>query len=451
MKSRTVKKLSIIAILSVVFMFNSYSFNFFVKAEEIPPIDEDDVVIITEDENEVEEIVEDITNDKKIEDEYEDMQDKVLNEEMNVDITSSENSEKLDDATTIIADASEIIDNESYKEELQEELEEGKRVFIYGDIQADEYKDILDVEELSVDAGDGGEFLFGLTTEELNEKAKEDGKQAVIRENKENNEEEETESEFVSHVIGYTLDDSKELQYVDVTIHNFDEEGNPIPNTEESILKTTMDIQSEIMDSEQEKHEEVQEQEVAFFPFLKENKVAAENVRVLNKYNLNTYAKRLGVLVAEITTDYHLYKETSDQDKIYDFFTLEPVTQIQSYKGIWSNSLFVDIDIPYDTDELDSWSPKGDQGGKSFNVGLSYPFSIAISMDFGESLTIDDQSSTKLDYARWLMKDHITELNTNISGETFTPVAGWASKGTLATVGLTVTGKFSNYITFLNP
>lgn len=449
-KERNFKKIGIISVLTAILLFSSYSINFIVKAEEVPPVDEDNVVIISEDEHKVKEIVEDITKDKKIEAEYEDIQDKVVSNEINIDITASEDSPKLEDSSTIIADATEIKENKSYKEELQEGLEEGKRVILYGDIKADEYKEILDVEELSVDDKDGGEYLFGLTKEELNQKAKEEGKDAVIRADKDSLE--DTDSEYVSHIIGYTLDDNKEMQYVETTVHNFDENGNPIPNTEESLIKSAMNIQTNIIDSEQEKYNDaIQEQEeVAFLPFLKDNKVSAANKRVLNVYGkkaLTAEAKRLGVLVGEIHTDYHLYKETDDDDKKYDFFTLKPITQIDSYKGFWAKSLSVDIDIPYDSDHLDSWSPMGDKGGKSFNVGLSYPFAISLAMDFGESLTIDDQSSLKYDYARWLLKDHITEINTNISGETFNPVAGWASTGTMATVGLTVEGKFDNYIT----
>ncbi|MGG0287323.1 hypothetical protein ABEY41_19895 [Peribacillus butanolivorans] len=51
------------------------------------------------------------------------------------------------------------------------------------------------------------------------------------------------------------------------------------------------------------------------------------------------------------------------------------------------------------------------------------------------------------DYARWQLNDGATDLNRNISGKTFNPAADWASTGTYARAGLTVVGKFDNYIT----
>ena len=461
-----------IVILSLAFLFSNYSINFFVKAEETKETtndssDEKNMIIISDNQTKTENAVDRII-DKNKDPAFEEVQDKVKNNEMDVSVVSSNSSPELEQTNSVAADVSIIKENESHREFLKDELEDGKRVILYGDVQPEEYKEILDLDEISVEEKEG-KLEFGLNEEEMQEKAIENGKEETKTDSYQPNDLENSfdknveeaveggendpdkeifeaeESEFTSHVIGYTLDKSQELQFVDVSINNFDEYGNPIPNTNEMMLQEVMNTQSEIISAEEENNEE--DASNLSVSFISKNTAKAESERIKNRYDLVEKGYRLGLLVARMDTDWHLYKQDNEKSKKYDYFTLKPVTQIKSYKGIWARSIYTNIDIPSDADQLDDWAPMGDRGASSIGVTLGYPFSVGVSMNFGENLKIDDQSSLAHDYARWKVNDGPTDLNKNISGTTFKPAAGWASTGTYAKVGLTVIGKFDNYIT----
>ena len=429
-------KICLILMLSVIIIFSSYTVNFVAKADE--PVNlslENNLVIITKDsvnlEKKLNKIIKNNTDFKKVQNQ--------IDNRMNINVVKSTENIKFNNLTTVAANVSEVKENNSYKNFLKKELKNGKRVILFGDVQPEEYKEILALDELSVKDKQGIKLQFGLTEDEVNYMLIENKKPKIT--DKEFFE--SVDSKFTNHVISYTLDNNKELQFIDVSINNFDEDGSPIPNTNEIILQEVLDTQSEITNAENNKYQEEKET----FSFLTKNTASAENVRILDKYNIVQKGYCLGALVARMDTDYHLYKQNSDQNKKYDYFTLKPITQITSYKGLWARSLFVDIDIPADSDHLDTWSPQGDKGGSSFGISLAFPYSISFNMDFSESLRIDDRSSLGYDYARWNLTDNSTDLVRNISGNTFSSVAGWASTGSYATAGLTVRGEFDNYIT----
>ncbi|MFA1712320.1 hypothetical protein ACDX66_11440 [Peribacillus frigoritolerans] len=452
-KTKKILKGSFVVILSLLFFFSSYSVNFFAKANDRKETtnessEEKNIVIIADDETSTEETVNTVVEENS-DPEFEDIQDKVDNNELNVSVVSPDNKKDFEKSNSIAADAAVVEGNKLYKDFLKAEIEGGKRVFLYGDVQSEDYKEILDLDKLSVKENNG-QLEFGLSEEELNKKAIENGKEVVDvkpsdYEGNEKGSLDAADSEYTSHVIGYTIDKNQELQYVDVSINNFDENGNSIPNTNEMLLQEVLNTQSEIIDMENEINQEKNTTDAS--TFITNNKVQAESVRVKNKYDIVEKGYRLGILVARMDTDWHLYKQNSEKSKKYDYFTLKPVTQVTSYKGIWARSIYTDIDIPADTDHLDDWGPMGDRGAPAVNLTLGYPFSVGISMNFGENLQIDDRSSLAYDYARWQINDGATDLNRNISGKTFNPAAGWASTGTYARAGLTVIGKFDNYIT----
>ncbi|WP_285767260.1 hypothetical protein [Peribacillus sp. SI8-4] len=429
-KTKKILKGSLVVTLSLLFFFSSYSVNFFAKAndrkETINDLSEEkNIVIITDNETSTEETVNTVV-EENIDPEFKDIQDKVDNTELNVSVVSPENKRDLEKSSTIAADVAVVEGNDLYKDFLKAELEGGKRVFLYGDVQAEEYKEIFELDELAVKENNG-QLEFGLSEEELNKKAIENGKEVVDEKltDDEGNEKgslDAAESKYTSHVIGYTIDNNQKLQYVDVSINNFDENGNSIPNTKGMVLQEVLNTQTEIIDSENEPNQE--NNTTAASTFITTNKVQAANVRVKNKYNIVEKGYRLGLLVARMDTDWHLYKQNSEKSKKYDYFTLKPITQVTSYKGLWARSIYTDIDIPADTDHLDDWGPMGDQGTSSVSMSLGYPFSVGISMDFGENLQIDDRSSLAYDYARWQLNDGAMDLNRNISGKTFNPAAG---------------------------
>lgn len=426
-------KIACVLLLSSSLTFNNYSLMFGAKAETVGSDSANSQIVILTKDATVDRTIEQFEEQNK-DTALTEVQEKLENKDIQVDVTASPKDTAFDEDVSVFADATEVEANSQYQKVLKQELNDGNRVFLYGDVSAEEYKDILDLDKITVDNESEGNLEFGSSDEEIKSNIAEDKNSKVT----EDDFFEDTDSKFTSHIIGYTLDDSKELQFIDVSVNNFDANGKSIPNSESVLMQEVMSTQSEIVELPDENDKT---------SFVGIKKAHATNVRVKDTYNLVAKGYRLGLLVARMDTDYHLYKQNSDGNKKYDYFTLKPVTQVHSYKGIWAGSILTDIDVPSDSDHLDTWAPMGDRGGAKMSVSLGFPFNISAGMSFSESLVLDDQSSLAYDYARWKIKDSAIELNQNISGTTFTPVAGWASTGTYATVGLKVVGSFSNYIT----
>ncbi|MBC2306066.1 hypothetical protein [Listeria booriae] len=439
-KREKASKIACVGLLASALTFNNYSIMFDAKADTVSNSSANSQVVILTKDATVDRTIEQFEDQNK-DAALTDVQEKLENKEIQVDVTDSSKDTVFDEDTSIFADATEVEGNSQYQKVLKQELNDGNRVFLYGDVSAEEYKDILGLDKITVDNDSAGDLEFGSSNDEIKSNIAEDKNSKV----KEDEFFKDTESKFTSHIIGYTLDDSKELQFIDISVNNFDGDGKSIPNSESMLMQEVMSTQSEILDAENEHLADEAENNKTSMIGVK--KAHATNVRVKDTYNLVAKGYRLGLLVARMDTDYHLYKQNSDGNKKYDYFTLKPVTQVHSYKGIWAGSILTDIDVPSDSDHLDTWAPMGDRGGAKMSVSLGFPFNISAGMSFSESLVLDDRSSLAYDYARWQIKDSAIELNQNISGTTFNPVAGWASTGTYATVGLKVVGSFSNYIT----
>jgi hypothetical protein len=95
-----------------------------------------------------------------------------------------------------------------------------------------------------------------------------------------------------------------------------------------------------------------------------------------------------------------------------------------------------DIEIPYDSDHLQKWSPEGESSKATYTVPLAAPFLLSWEMTWSDDVAIDDQSSLAYDYGRWVGTDG--DLNQQL----FKPGAGWASTGTLASATIRNFGKF---------
>ncbi|MFS0765724.1 hypothetical protein [Peribacillus phoenicis] len=229
-KTKKILKGSFVVLLSLLFFFSSYSVNFFAKANDRKEntnesSEEKNIVIFADDETSTEETVNTVVEENS-DPEFEDIRDKVDNNELNVSVVSPDNKRDFEKSNSIAADAAVVEGNKLYKDFLKAEIEGGKRVFLYGDVQAEDYKEILDLDKLSVKENNG-QLEFGLSEEELNKKAIENGKEFVDEKPSDDEVNEKgtldaADSEYTSHVIGYTIDKSQELQFVDVSINNFE-------------------------------------------------------------------------------------------------------------------------------------------------------------------------------------------------------------------------------------
>ncbi|MHC9161595.1 hypothetical protein [Exiguobacterium profundum] len=325
----------------------------------------------------------------------------------------------LDDSTDIAVNIKDVKNDKQLQQYLQQSIQYGKKVFIYGGLTSKEYKKILKLDELKVKDKNGkGSFNFGETHVANDEKGalSED----VINSNEE------------TSVIGYTLDENEDVQYFEINITSYDENGQLRENDEEVYIQEILSHESEMADAI--KSEELSDVKVSF---LQKNSAAAANIEVMDKYGFVTsvYDSR-NYLIGRLDTDFRLLKESKDTSSTYDYFTLQPITQINHYNGALSKRLYQNIAMRYDADELKNWTPKGDTSGSDFSLGMSFPFSISFSMSFKDAASIDDQSSLAYDYARWVVTDG------SLGGETFEGAAGWASIGTYSSSILTTEGTF---------
>lgn len=325
----------------------------------------------------------------------------------------------LDDSTDIAANIKDVKNDKQLQQYLQQSIQNGKKVFIYGGLSSKEYKKFLKLDELKVkDKNNKGHFEFGATLEEDTEKG-------PLKE-------EAVDYSEQTSIIGYTLDENDTNQYLELNVTSYDENGEVRETSESAYLQEILSYESELIDETQP-----QEESDTQFSFLEKTSANAANREVQDKYGFRTsvYDSR-DSLIGRVDTDYRLLKESSDSSSTYDYFTLRPITQITHYNGALSKKLYENIDITYSDDQLKNWSPKGDTDSVSYNVSMSYPFAISFGVSWNDGTKVDDQSSLGYDYARWVVTD------ASLNGETFEGAAGWASTGTLASATLTTIGTF---------
>jgi hypothetical protein len=318
----------------------------------------------------------------------------------------------LVESTDLAANVEDVRKDSELQAYLQSQLQEGKRVYLYGSLTIKEYKKLLKLNEIKIkvnkkDASQGY-LSFG---SDLDTKEK-----GPLKKNA-------PETEEVTNIIGFTLDNNEPRQFVDISVSSYDDEGSKIENKEEFYIQDIMAEQADLIQMEEKQNPEKT-------ALISLNQVsAADNPIVDQAYGAYSLAKNsFGTTMGRVDMDWELLQEprSGDGSSTYDYFTLTPLTQANAYNGAQAKVIWQDIDIPSDSDELRQWTPQGDNTKTDWSLSLGFPFNFGVSMNFADDTKIDDQSSTGYDYARWDVTDG------NLDDEVFRGAAGWASYGTQA-------------------
>jgi hypothetical protein len=140
--------------------------------------------------------------------------------------------------------------------------------------------------------------------------------------------------------------------------------------------------------------------------------------------------------------DWRLYQE-SDSDPDYDYFAIKTNVACEGsyFEG---TEIWVNDDLPYSSDEYIDSDPGDSTETTSFNVSLNFgediSGSISWNFEFDNAPEVDRTVSLSSDYAHWTCIENLHGLG----GEVFSPGMSWASTGTLAGIDLEFRGYFFN-------
>lgn len=322
------------------------------------------------------------------------------------DIRIQEDISNISDEDYVVFAYNDIKANSQYIDFARAALNDGAKVYIYGEISTEEYANLLDIKGLNVkmNVNDKLDDVYIGYIEDA-EKELED---------------------IVYDIIGYRLnsdDDKLSLYNIDVTNEN----GEEIKPSKEVYIRTILEDFYEIKNNNGKIIRDVTN------PGSSTGVESNARLKAIAYYN-NT--EKAGTVYGS----YKLFKANNETDANYDYFSIVNMGDVESAgTGNWKiKKYWVDLDIPYTKDILDDWGPRGNQSNSSFSFGFSYPWGISFSFTAGNRISISDISDRTLDYARWEMSYPGNKI-------TFDPAAAWRSTGTLASLDIRQRGTFSDY------
>ncbi|PLT27545.1 hypothetical protein [Peribacillus deserti] len=317
----------------------------------------------------------------------------------------------LVESTDIAANVDDVRKDADLQAYLQTALDEGKKVYLYGETSLEEYKQLLNIDKIKVKAKDlQGYIEFGASAEDVKAEKGEFKENAPV-------------ADAVSNIIGFSKNGKEKRQFVDISIAAYDDEGNSIENKEDFYIQNIMAEQAEMVELDEAEYPE----ETALITSNKANAASSMVKEAYGAYSLAVSGS--GTTMGRVDMDWELLlaNRSTDNSSTYDYFTLSPLTQANAYNGAQARAIWQDLDIPIDGDELKNWTPQGDSAKSSWDLTIGFPWAFSATMGFGDAVTVDDQSSTGYDYARWNVTDG------ELDDEVFKGTAGWASTGTYAT------------------
>ncbi|PCD06608.1 hypothetical protein CMV16_18340 [Peribacillus simplex] len=335
-----------------------------------------------------------------------------------------DNDKQLRESNELAFSIKDVKKEEKLQKYLNKALKSGKRIYLYGELTADDFKSALGLEKMEITENISGKEMKAIIGEDKNLDTIKGPKKEVNS---------NLEKDDSSNIIGFTLDDQAQLQYIQTNISVYDKDGKEINEiSNELYLQELLFLQSELLNKSINKEEISKDSAL-----ISDNKANAASTRVIDRYGAYGSAYLGSTLYGRIDTDWELFKQNSDSSSTYDYFTVKPKSQLTEYNGSASKYMKTDIDIPRDGDHLKTWSPYGDRNVKDYTVSISYPFNVSWEMSWNDEVKIDDQSSIGYDYARWVVTDG------DLHQQVFNPGAGWASKGSYAKADIRSTGRFT--------
>lgn len=356
-----------------------------------------------------------------------DEKEKFKNGSLTVDTKQIGNPENLEAVTALAYPADEIKQDAILKDQLQKALRSGKRIYLYGGVTFNDYRELLGVEEVSVMAKDshGNEkkVVFGNRDAEIAQE------KSGIK--KKNPNQLLTEKEDNYDIIGFTLDPNTphKLSAISISVNTANGKTQP---SEEHYLREVLDNLSYIIDkSNQQENKPVS--------LIKKNAALAGSniIRATSPYRFEGVVYWYSELAGKTFTSWDLLQNADETVANYDYFIIKDYTTIQPYNGWGAYKLKADHDIPWDADYILEWGP-GDSNSSPYNISLSWPFGAQWSFSMSTSPTVDEMGSQPYDYGRWEVYNSLWYID----GEKFQPATTWKSYGTWADMDIREFGTF---------
>lgn len=336
--------------------------------------------------------------------------------------------DNLDGVTSLAYPVEAVKKDESIKKGLQNAIQLGKRVYLYGGVTYDEYRELLGLDEISVTLTSDTGVKYNITHGGRDKAATEKGPL------KKKSNKLLTEKEDKYDIIGYTLDGNAKHRLFASTIAVYEEKKKSIP-TEAHYMREILDNLSYVID--QSAQETTTKSSIGF---MKLNKAYAAGNNVIvatapQRYSASAYDG--GVLAGKTITDWTLEQNKDETVSNYDFFLVKDNTQIYDYNGYWSKELLTDHDIPYDSDYIQDWGPS-DSSSSPYTIQIGFPWAVSFQFSMSSDPDVDEQGSLDLDYARWNTSVVLFDMN----GDVFKAWTGWKSSGTFASMDIRETANF---------
>lgn len=330
-------------------------------------------------------------------------------------------NENLQEFTDVAFDVKLVRKDVELQKHLQDLLKSGKKVYLYGGLTLVEYKELLNLDEMTAEATDPTSNSDKVIVAKFGEEQKKNPSKKDEFKNTPIEEDEE-----IREVIGYTLDpnDANKVFVADITVNTKSGKINP---SEQQFIQEVLDGVN--ITTKKEK-EQTQPKEVS--SIIKTNNAYAGNTtRKSSPYTYSSSAYYGSMLIGRVYTDWYLLQNLDESEYTWDYFVVKDRKQMYSYNNTKTVYLFVDHDIPAENGEIEDWSPWDDSGGQNYSISIGWPWNISVSLGMSSNPKIDQQGSMAYDYGRWVVTDD------NIGdGEIFYPHTGWKSPGTYANMDI---------------
>ncbi|MCO0599127.1 hypothetical protein NGI46_17085 [Peribacillus butanolivorans] len=310
----------------------------------------------------------------------------------------------------------EVKNNKKLQKELSKALKNGAKVYLYGGVTFEEYKELLGVKEVAIKK-EGKKFRFGVDEKEMETKKGElkDNPNALT-----------SEDDFTYDVIGYTLDEKEHNQLMVSNISVSGESNKELPATNDHYVQEILDSTAETVDVEEQEYAASLESK-GIFNWFKPEKATASSKAVKSspsRIYANAYWNK--TKVGWTVTDWVLHRGVSDGDSKYDYFFVEDNTTISTAGGWRADKLKTDHDIPYSDDFIRDWDPGSSTKGP-YSISFSAPFGVSFGFNMSGDPNVKDIGSQQYDYGRWeVTNNHL--ITFGISGARFKPHTSWRSE-----------------------
>jgi hypothetical protein len=161
---------------------------------------------------------------------------------------------------------------------------------------------------------------------------------------------------------------------------------------------------------------------------LKENVAKAESVFVDSETNHVCEMWSGSTKIASINGDYYLYKDNSEQNQDYDYFTMKSYIELTKYNGAYNERLNIHHDVPWSSDQIEDWSP-GSSSGTEFSVSI--PWGLNWTWSTGDSVAVTTTGNQTYDWSNWDVDNRWWQAHL-VSPCRFKPGTAWLSTGTYA-------------------